>query len=772
MKKVVLSLPAALLLTLGCSAHPGHGGGFDLGVGGPGGGDMTSSGSQFDDGDMAGQLVIAPLAQVLNAAPGSMPTLQFTATVNGQTVAPAWTIDRGEIGAIDVSSGLFTAAGSIGGTANITATYLSDTASTTVTVQLSQMQNGDPAYPAPAPGAGGYGGVGGYGPAPGASGGQTGVLTSGTPTPDATVQMLYPYDGTVWPRGLLAPLIQWNPAARNFDAVMVKLHSKNFDYTGTFAKQPAVTSFLNLPIPSDVWHTLTYSNEGQGDDITVTLTFEDVTGTPTAIGPYTMTWHVAPGTLKGTVYYNSYGTALVFNPLDKTQVGNSGEPSCSNKLPGNPDNECCVNHYLGSTCTTIKRTGPAFGAATLAIKPGSPDPVVVAGTYSADKTGCRTCHSVSANGQKLVTQHGDNYANSSIYDLTTGIETQMTGTKDVWPALAPDGSWYMSESGASVATAGDTASAAYMNTGAVMSTQPSGVPTGLQATLPVFSPDGKHLSFNNWGPAASGGDKKSLAFMTYDPTNQIFSGLTKLFTPGATAGAVSWSSFLPTNDAVVFEDELVSGSGQFGYTWNTGQGQLYWVDLATQTAHTLDALNGTGYLPTYGAHTGATDAKLNYEPTVNPVVSGGYAWVVFTSRRLYGNVATTSAYDSDPRNYDWQHIVTPKKLWVAAIDINAPAGTDPSHPAFYLPAQELYAGNARGFWTVDPCHADGDGCETGDECCGGYCRTSGDMGLICTNQQPSCSQEFEKCSTTADCCGASSGITCINGLCSKSSPIP
>ena len=57
---------------------------------------------------------------------------------------------------------------------------------------------------------------------------------------------------------------------------MVKLHSKNFDYTGTFAKN--ATPFINLPIPADVWHTLTYSNEGKGDDVTVTLVFEDVVG--------------------------------------------------------------------------------------------------------------------------------------------------------------------------------------------------------------------------------------------------------------------------------------------------------------------------------------------------------------------------------------------------------------------------------------------------------------------------------------------------------------
>ena len=159
----------------------------------------------------------------------------------------------------------------------------------------------------------------------------------------------------------------------------------------------------------------------------------------------------------------------------------------------------------------------------------------------------------------------------------------------------------------------------------------------------------------------------------------------------------------------------------------------------------------------------------SYEPTVNPVPSGGYAWVVFTSRRLYGNVATINPFWSDPRYHDLSVAPTPKKLWVAAIDLNAAPGTDPSHPAFYLPAQELLAGNSRGFWVVDPCHMDGTSCETGDECCGGFCRP-GDGGLMCVAQAPGCAQEFEKCTVTADCCGKTQGIQCINGRCAAPGP--
>jgi hypothetical protein len=115
-------------------------------------------------------------------------------------------------------------------------------------------------------------------------------------------------------------------------------------------------------------------------------------------------------------------------------------------------------------------------------------------------------------------------------------------------------------------------------------------------------------------------------------------------------------------------------------------------------------------------------------------------------------------------------VPTPKKLWVAAIDLNATPGTDPSHPAFYLPAQELMAGNSRGYWVVDPCHTDGSTCETGDECCGGYCRSGGDAGgLVCTSTKPSCANEFEACTVTSDCCGYGVGITCINNMCTASS---
>jgi hypothetical protein len=154
---------------------------------------------------------------------------------------------------------------------------------------------------------------------------------------------------------------------------------------------------------------------------------------------------------------------------------------------------------------------------------------------------------------------------------------------------------------------------------------------------------------------------------------------------------------------------------------------------------------------------------------VNPVASGGYFWVVFTSRRLYGNVITAAPWDSPfvgSGTFGSSVVLpTPKKLWVAAIDINGTPGKDRSHPAFYLPGQELDAINSRGFWVVNPCQADGATCVSGDECCGGYC-VAAEGGLTCRSMPNGCSQQYDKCTTASDCCGASQGYMCIDNRCS------
>ena len=83
--------------------------------------------------------------------------------------------------------------------------------------------------------------------------------------------------------------------------------------------------------------------------------------------------------------------------------------------------------------------------------------------------------------------------------------------------------------------------------------------------------------------------------------------------------------------------------------------------------------------------------------------------------------------------------------------------------------QEPLAGNMRGVWALNPCVQNGTSCESGDECCSGFCRqTSADDGgpvLSCVPQPAGCSQEYEKCTTTGDCCRTSDGHQRLNGYC-------
>ncbi len=721
------------------------------------GGDPPSFGGGPLDGsaDSKGEpFVLLPENPVVTFTSGQgAETIAFKAmTAAGTSVPASFTIDRGEIGGVGLTSGIFTASGAVGGTAKVTATRNGRSATTSVVVKVKTADNGSPSGDAGAEagggGAGGYGGVGGEGPG-GAVSAQTISILKGATVSDPGLAGLYPYDKTVWPRGILAPLLQWAPGAQgDYDAVYIHLREASFEYEGFFSKTS--TPFTHHPIPQEAWRKLLASNAGE--DVTVTLVFAKG---GVAYGPITRTWKVASAPLKGIVYYNSYGTRLAKNYGGA--MGGDGR----------------------------------FGAATLAIRGSSTDPALIAGGNGGSSQ-CRVCHSVAANGSVLITQRsGGDERKFSAYDLKTGAETTLTpeggAANFSWPAIYPDGTMFVGDS--STASGSTTTPNGLFAIPSGASGSPSPIPTnwpsGFSGAYPSFSPDGKSLAFTMF-KGAPGADAKTLGMMTFDNATKTFGALTTLHTPAAGSTAL-FPSFLPTNDGLVFERETRFNGRDYGGTRSDADvappnpkadvgthAELWWLDLKTKppTAVALSRLNGkegsASYLP-IGPNGHDDDTTLNYEPTVNPVPSGGYAWVVFTSRRRYGNIATINPFYSDPRFHDLTATATPKKLWVAAIDLNAPAGTDPSHPAFYLPAQELLAGNSRGYWVVDPCRSDGNACDTGDECCGGFCRPGNAGKLVCTATVPACAQEFEACTTTADCCNTKSN-ECINRRCAAPGP--
>jgi hypothetical protein len=455
--------------------------------------------------------------------------------------------------------------------------------------------------------------------------------------------------------------------------------------------------------------------------------------------------------------------------------------------------------YYNSYDSKITSPGGVETGGVIAIKPRSPDPVLAVPSQAGK---CHVCHTVSADGSTLWAQddQGGNYARGASYDLVTpasprkeydGITTAAQNRKFVWAGPYPDGSFALASSrfAREAYTGGNSKLFSRADGSEVVASGLTGVVDS--AVTPAFSPDGRKVAFNFWtGNGAGGvvaGAGRSLAVLDFScgaPAGSTkcaaagplaFTGLREIFKDAATFP--SWPSFLPDGKAVVFNNQLARGtcSGDAAdpasiynchlTTWFSAKSAL-WIakDGAVKDARALAAANGTN-LPTNANH--PNDAELNYQPTVNPVASGGYYWVVFTSRRIYGNLLAGSPFGASGDGGGPQ-----KKLWVAAVDINGVVMTDPSHPAFYLPGQELGAGNSRGFWAVDPCKANGNSCESGDECCNGFCRKDPDGGaLVCQDKPPGtmCVQEFEKCVVDADCCDPKQ--KCIAGKCSVQEPV-
>jgi hypothetical protein len=274
--------------------------------------------------------------------------------------------------------------------------------------------------------------------------------------------------------------------------------------------------------------------------------------------------------------------------------------------------------------------------------------------------------------------------------------------------------------------------------------------TGLMspyAMMPMFSPDGTHLVYTLAPNTDAGIGAQQLVVQDFDLPSKTFSNPKTVYT--ATGNNYpGWGFFTPDSKSIVFAlgttNNFASEEPPTGNITFTSQLYIVAADGSTQ-ARRLDAtsgvINGNDYFPDP-----KDDDNLDFYPTLNPISSGGYFWVYFTSRRSYGNL-----YAKGPTD------IGSKSIWVSAIDISPAAGADPSHPAFYLPGQELGSGNIRAFSVLAPCKGDGSGCESGIDCCGGSC-TMGKCGVPMT-----CAGDGDRCSASVPCCSPQD--QCIGGYC-------
>lgn len=522
-----------------------------------------------------------------------------------------------------------------------------------------------------------------------------------------SLKLLYPYDGTVWPRGLLPPVIQW--AGDEANEVYIRITSADYSFEGCYAGAGTGARFT---VPEAPWTGAGEWSQGGGDPATVSIAVRSGGSVRVA----QQQWTFALAALKGAVYYNTYTS-----------------PKALAQVP------------------------PASGA-VLKIVPGEPEPTLF---LTVDGPACVGCHSLSADGSTMaLSNHSYPFGpfEGQSYDVSSNTPTSLAALPEMgFAGVYPDGSRVLTNGPPNPSDnpsfpSGPNNVAALAQAESELFDARVGTKLGpgpaVHAQMPTFSPDGKLVVYNSFDH----GGGHAIHVSDFDAATNTFSNQREIYRDSARYPG--WPFVTPDGKAVVYvlgtRDDFVS---QVPNLEPTGRSHLRitYLDHLGESIP-LDAANGfkngSVYLPA-GAD---RDTDLEFFPTVSPLAAGGYFWVFFTSRRTYGNISMGLLDLPDS-----------KKIWATAIDIGAAPGADPSHPAFLLPGQEMETGNARAFTTLSACQSDGSACESGTDCCSGFC-TDG----VCGPPRQ-CANVDERCVAKEDCCNPDPRIQCIAGFCAETS---
>jgi hypothetical protein len=568
--------------------------------------------------------------------------------------------------------------------------------------------------------------------------------------------ILYPYDGTVWPLGLTAPLTMWN-APQAGDVYRLHYAEKNFtvDFYTTLAAPPA-----QVRLDQATWDRMTNSNGtlyGSTDPVTFSLSRWDNTAQK-AYATATETWTIAPESLRGAIYYWSA------SEVNGVRVGH------------------------------ITKLQPGLGAAPQVLNNGI----------------CMGCHAVNAQGTMLVGDVDDGlegtrapdagvpsvapYANWSgtrpwaSFDITqpTSPLIYQSNKFGADVALTPDAKYVVfggpsspTQPGSKYISLGDPRTGSVVaNSGLDNVMLASGA---TQVEMPAFSPDGTKLAVveateggGNVGDNVIPGPPETIAYLDFDETGAT--GPTFGATPHTIVAATS-SAFTTTGSGLAYPSFTPDSLAVAYHAGTTATGCVGTCDDTSPDDGNLfvSLLSGGSPIRLVGADDppNVADHNASVEPTFNPITRGGYSWAVFTSMRAWGNQPWPASVTAAG------HVNGKRRLWVTALDTTI-GTSDPSHPPFYLEGQEDTP-NMRGFWTLAPCIATptpnasdagapnanasgGDGgaamCTNGFECCSGFCEN----GMCVTPNQLTCVGLGGACTMDSDCCNTPI-VQCISGIC-------
>lgn len=497
---------------------------------GDGDGDTAGDGDgeaslDMPDNPMVVELKIDPPNAVIEIVDGVIPAeLDFTAiAVNDQgnenqvDGSGVWTFDRLDIAALDPAIGGLTATGLLGGNGTLRFSYQGLEAEAQVTVKLSYTFEPD-----------------GFDPF------TKGVLDTANAA-DPSLSLLYPYNYTVFPRGLLGPRVQWN-GGNDTDQYKVHLSSSTFEVEWYGAvPNPSRWDFPTLPV--DVWLKLTDSVEG---DITLEIKRWDGVSAYTTAPQF---WTIAPANLAGQIYY------WAVNQGDVLRI-----------QPGASAPEQFLQKPAGTTCLA--------------------------------------CHSVSRDGSTIVASQngGDSQWATFNPDGTAIFATPLsTEYASGFQAISPDGQWvlwgqsngaFLGQPSYMVLSQNNTAAAA------AQMFQASGYPVhpawsndGTKIAYGVRS-DGNWLDFNN----------ATLWVVDVDTTIPSFSNPVQIVVNDAARPTVSYPTWSPDDEWIAFGRATQARTrGAAGEIWMVRKdgSEPVRLDKANGFGHIPDLQTAQNYEPTF-----------------------------------------------------------------------------------------------------------------------------------------------------------------------------
>lgn len=538
-----------------------------------------------------------------------------------------------------------------------------------------------------------------------------GALFDGAPTASLpALPILYPLDHSAMPANVLSPTIQWEGGVQG-DVLRVRLTRGPSTITAylplaaPFSYQAPQRDFSDLIAsggPGDLRIELTYHTASSGISTSSTV---DV--------------RIAEGRLYGSVYYWNLNNA------------------------------------------ETERLDAATGARDIPVPLlATPPPRIP----FAER--CMACHTVSRDGTKV---HASNLTNSFAFDVSTTPGAYIFGVGPTAPitmefaSYSPDSRYLIgtqaSEGSPSAVYQGILtprgSSPLQLRDGVTGQSVATTLPTE-DAIFAAWSPDGARVAYTNaaettWNlnPTTS---QLMLLDVDYSTTPPIFqrsrAWLNGASVSGAEMGeAIAHPTWAPDSEWLVFQHGprmFSSTPAEVNRTPGFGEGErwpaaLYLIARDSITPRRLTRASGVNaWWPSFSPFITAE--------TVNGATHR-FAWVLFFSRRDYGN-GTAGTAGSNFR-----------QLWISAIDLDD-ASEDPSFAPYWIPGQDRRAHNAAAYWAPEACRANGDQCESGAECCTGVCDSSG----VCVPPSDGCIPAGERCGADSDCCGAPD-VLCVGNIC-------